>query len=66
MVVSSIRVTTEMKGINLSESVHALVLITQIHVQTGDCSPLNPCDELLSDGTGIIIRKLSPPSSQTH
>lgn len=59
-----------MKGINLSGSVHALVLITQIHVQTGDCSPLNPCDELLSDGTGIIISTvftaLAKPTGWQH
>lgn len=67
---SSIRVSTEMKGISLSGSVHALVLITQIHVQTGDCSPLNPCDELLSDGTGIIISTvftaLAKPTGWQH
>lgn len=41
-----------MKGINLSGPVHALVPITQIHVQTAGCSPLNPYDELLSDAQG--------------
>lgn len=54
-----IRVSAEIDGITLNGSVHALVLITQIHVQTGDCSPLNPYDELLSDGS--IIGRLSPP-----
>lgn len=49
------------EGIILSGSVHALDVITQTHVQTGDSSPLNPYDELLSDGN--LVRSLSPPSS---
>lgn len=41
-----IQVNIEIKRISLSVS----VLITPFHVQTDDCSLLNPCDELVSDG----------------
>lgn len=50
--------------INLSGSVHALVLITQIHIETGDWSPLNPRDELLSDDRhpeGFCLHLHRPP-----
>lgn len=36
----------------LSRSVHSSILITQTNVETTGCSPLNTCDELLSDAQG--------------